>query len=161
MMQAMDKRLFAFLALGAAFASPLAAQQVRPCGDGGDFAYETTAMAIAEPWEANMRSFANGDIRITIMDIWEPALGAYYLMVLNWPAGDIAAERRECSLVSNGELGFVGMTLEGLKSRYDPARGLVLDLPTSFYNPVEDDLEEGVLQVVIDRKNQVISANRP
>ncbi len=161
MMQAMDKRLFAFLSLILLLSGPLVAQQVRPCGNGGDFPFETTAMAIAEPWEANSRSFADGDIRIAVMDTWEPALGAYYLMVLFWSGADTEADIRYCSLVSNGSLGFVSMTLDGLTSRYDPAQGLVLSVPTTFYNPSDDELEEGVLEVVLNRKTREVTAIRP
>jgi hypothetical protein len=161
MMQAMDMRMFKFLTLATVLAAPVAAQQVQPCGNGGDFPFETTAMAIAEPWEANTRSFADGDIRIAVMDTWEPALGAYYLMVLFWSGADTEADIRYCSLVSNGSLGFVSMTLDGLTSRYDPALGLVLSVPTTFYNPSDDELEEGVLEVVLNRKTLEVSATRP
>ena len=156
----MDIRLFKFVALALVLSGPLAAQQVQPCGNGGDFPFETTAMAIAEPWDANTRSFADGDIRIAVMDTWEPALGAYYLMVLYWSGADTEANIRYCSLVSNGELGFVDMTLVGLESRYDPAQGLVLRVPTTFYNPAEDELEEGVLEVVLNRKILEVTATR-
>jgi len=161
MMQAMDMRILKLLPLALALAGPVAAQQVRPCGNGGDFPYETTAMAIAEPWEANTRSFAGGDIRVAVMDTWEPALGAYYLMVLFWSGGGSEPDIRYCNVVSNGSLGFVSMTLEGLKTSYDPAQGLLLSVPTTFYNPADNELEEGVLEVLIDRKNLKVTATRP
>ncbi len=160
MMQAMDMRMLKLVPLALALAGPVAAQQVRSCGKGGEFPFETTAMAIAEPWEANTRSFAGGDIRIAVIDTWEPALGAYYLMVLFWPGADTEADIRYCSLVSNGALGFVSMTLEGMNARYDPARGLVVSVPTTFYNPSDDELEEGTINVLIDRKNQEVTVTR-
>ncbi len=160
MMQAMDGRLFKFLALALGLSAPLAAQQVQPCGRGGDFRFETTAMAIAEPWAANTRSFAGGDIRIAVMDTGEPALAAYYLLVMFWPGGGAGGDIRTCGLVSGGALGFVEITLEGLESRYDPARGLVLEVPATFYNPARDAFEDGVIEVLIDRAANRITASR-
>ncbi len=161
MMQAMDMRILKLLPLVLALAGPAVAQQVRPCGKGGAFQYESTAMAIAEPWEANTRSFAGGDIRIAVMDTGEPALAAYYLMVLFWSGADSEADIRYCSLISNGALGFVSMTLDGMSARYDPARGLVVSVPTTFYNPSDDELEEGLLEVVLNRKTREVTATRP
>ncbi|NOR63209.1 MAG: hypothetical protein GQ535_12045 [Rhodobacteraceae bacterium] len=134
------------------------AQQVQPCFEGQNIPYQVSAAAIAEPWEANTRSFADGDIRITVMDTWEPALGAYYLMVMFWAGAD--ADIRNCSLVSNAELGFVSMTLEGLVSKYDPAKGLVLSVPTSFHNPAEGTNENGMLEVVVNRQKAEVTATR-
>jgi len=133
------------------------AQQVRPCFEGQNIPYQASAAAIAEPWEANTRSFADGDIRIAVMDTYEPALGAYYLMVMFWGSD---AGFRTCNLVSNAELGFVSMTLEGMTSDYDAARGLVLSVPTSFHNPATGSNENGTLEVVINRQTAEVSAVR-
>jgi len=132
------------------------AQQVRPCFEGQNIPYQVSAAVVAEPWEANTRSFADGDIRIVVMDTYEPALGAYYLMVLFWGNEDF----RECRLVSHAEVGFVGMTLDGMTSAYDATRGLVLRVPTDFYNPAEGMKESGSLEVVINRQTAEVSAAR-
>ena len=132
------------------------AQQVRPCFEGQNIPYQVSAAAVAEPWEANTRSFADGDIRITVMDTFEPALGAFHLMVLFWGNEDF----RECRLVSHAELGFVRMTLDGMTSTYDAKRGLVLSLPTEFFNPAEGVKESGSLEVVINRQTAEVSAAR-
>ena len=150
------KYLILFVAF---FAFGAKAQQVQPCFDGAQIPYRATAEAIAEPWEANTRSFADGKVRIAVMDTFEPAYGAYYLMVMYW-AGD-ESELRICDLVSQGEVGFVGMTLEGMEASYKPGLGLVLRVPTTFYNPAEDEFEEGVIEVVIDRAANRIMASRP
>ncbi len=159
MMQAMDMRLFKYIPLMLALSGTLAAQQVQDCETNAVFPYQTTAMAIAEPWEANTRSFADGKVRIAIMDTWEPAYGAYYLMVMYW-SGNEGGELRTCDLVSQGELGFVGMTLEGMEASYNAGLGLVLKVPTTFYNPVEDEFEEGFIEVLIDRAANRVKAAR-
>ena len=135
------------------------AQRVQPCFDGDRIPYRASAEAVAEPWEENTRSFAEGKVRIAVMDTGEPAYGAYYLMVMYWPGGDGAL--RICDLVSQGEVGFVGMTLNGMEAGHKAGLGLVLKVPTSFYNPVEDEFEEGVIEVLVDRAaNQVTAARR-
>ena len=142
----------------ALLASMASAQQVQPCFDGAEIPYRASAVAIAEPWEENTRSFADGQVRIAVMDTWEPAYGAYYLMVMYW--SDSEAELRICDLVSQGEIGFVGMTLEGMEASYSQGVGLQLRVPTTFYNPEEDEFEAGVIEVVIDRAANHVSATR-
>ncbi len=138
--------------------STASAQRVQPCFDGARIPYRATAEAIAEPWEENTRSFADGKVRIAVMDTWEPAYGAYYLMVMYWAGGE--SELRTCDLVSQGEVGFVGMTLEGMEASYKAGLGLVLKVPTTFYNPVEDEFEEGFIEVLIDRAANHVKAVR-
>ncbi len=134
------------------------AQQVQPCFEKDSIPYRASALAIAEPWEENTRSFADGQVRIAVMDTGEPAFGAYYLMVMYGSGNE--SELRACDLVSQGELGFVGMTLNGMEAGYKAGLGLVLQVPTSFYNPVEDEFEEGVVEVLIDRAANQVTANR-
>ena len=159
MMQAMDLRMFNFLPLAMVLPVPASAQQVQPCESGGIFPYETTALAIAEPWEDNTRSFADGQLRLTVMDIYEPALGALYLMVIFEPLGG-TADLRNCVLISNGTLGFPDMTLEGLEVGATEGPEALFLVPTTFYNPTEDALEHGMLKVVIDRQMMTVTAAR-
>lgn len=134
------------------------AQQVNPCFESEGIPYQTTAAVIAEPWGANTRTFADGDIRIAIMDTWEPALAAYYLMVLFWTGGEQGY--RDCRLISQAELGFVSMMLTGMSADYDAARGLVLNVPTSFHNPATGNNEVGRLEVVINQQTAEVTAAR-
>jgi len=141
------------------FSTAAHAQRVTPCLEGADIRYEASVLAIAEPWEDNTRTFADGDIRIAVIDTYEPAYGAYYLMVMYWAGNN--SELRSCDLVSQGELGFVGMTLEGMEASFKPGLGLVLQVPTTFYNPVEDEFEDGFIEVVVDRAANRVMARRP
>ncbi len=159
MMQAMDMRMLKYLPLALVLSGPVAAQQVQPCESNGTFPYETTALAIAEPWEDNTRIFAEGQVRITIMDTYEPALGALYLMVIFEPMGQ-AADFRTCVLVSNGFAGFPNMTLEGLNVREIEGQGMRFHVPTTFYNPTDDEVEYGYLEVMVDRLALSVTAAR-
>ena len=147
-----------FVLLATLLASTAFAQQVQPCFDGARIPYRASAEAIAEPWAKNTRSFADGKVRIAVMDTGEPAYGAYYLMVMYWAGGDGAL--RTCELISQGEVGFVGITLEGMEATYKAELGLVLKVPTTFYNSVNDEFEEGAIEVLIDRAANRVEASR-
>lgn len=117
-------------------------------------------MAIAEPWEANTRRFADGQVRLVVMDTYEPALGALYLMVLFGPMGEEGADFRTCMLVSNGFLGFPNMTLEGLHAKEIEGMGMIFEVATTFYNPEEDEFEYDTLDVVVNRQTLTVTAAR-
>ena len=158
MMQGMVYKIFA-ISLLALSASPLAAQQVHNCFDAATPTYPLAAEAIAEPWEENTRRFANGQLRISIMDTYEPALGAFGLLIFFEPLSE-SPEPRACVLVSNGSIGFVDMTLVGLEAEEIPDIGMVFSLPTVFYNPATDETESGTLEVMVDRVNMDVKAER-
>ena len=103
----------------------------------GDCDWRAASQAIAEPWEANTRTFANGEIRLTIMDTGEPAAGPVHLMILSPPYNDGG---RQCAVLSleAGGMGFAGLTMEGAKAAYDPATGLSVTLPARRWVPDND-----------------------
>ncbi|KMW60549.1 hypothetical protein AIOL_000711 [Candidatus Rhodobacter oscarellae] len=39
-------------------------------------AYQASALALPEPWEAHTRTYSNGAIRVALLDLIEPAAGA-------------------------------------------------------------------------------------
>jgi hypothetical protein len=105
------------LILLAALPWPLAAQTVSDCD------WRASARAIAEPWEEATARFANGAIRLAVLDVIEPAAGAFHLLVLSPPYDELGS--RQCRVVSlENMLGFAGLSLQGAKASYDPARGL-------------------------------------
>ena len=57
-------------ALSVAAAAPAAAATAIDCTD-----WQASAQNTPEPWQANARTFANGDVRVTLPDIIEPAAG--------------------------------------------------------------------------------------
>lgn len=93
-----------------------------------------SVQSIAEPWEANTRTFANGEIRLVVLDTIEPAAGAFHLAILHPPRDELGSPM--CSQVSASEgMGFGGMDIGPATASYDPARGLTVSLPVSVYDP--------------------------
>ncbi|WP_432448789.1 hypothetical protein [Aliiroseovarius marinus] len=108
--------------------SPAAAQTVEPCD------WRASAANVVEPWIDNSQTFANGDVRLAVLDTVEPAAGAYHLLILSPPYSELGD--RQCRVVSlDGSLGFAGLTLDAIEADYDPARGLVFALPAALYDP--------------------------
>lgn len=109
-------------------ALPAMAVTVQPCTE------LASVLSIAEPWEANTRVFARGDIRLVVLDTIEPAAAAFHLVILHPPRDELGGPM--CSMVSATDgLGFGGMNLAPAEASYDPARGLTVSLPISVYDP--------------------------
>ena len=64
-----------------------------------------SVQSIAEPWEANTRTFANGDIRLVVLDTIEPAAGAFHLAILHPPRDELGSPM--CSQIALPSWGFV------------------------------------------------------
>ena len=110
-----------------ALVSPAVAQEVGECD------WRASAHAIAEPWEQTTRTFANGRTRLAVLDLIEPAAGAYYMLVLSPPEDGLGG--RQCRVVGAGNgMGFAGLKFETLEAGYDPAIGLMFSLPVSVYD---------------------------
>lgn len=109
---------------------PLAAnaQSVTSCVD----AYPASIAAVAEPLKENTRAFANGAIRLTIMDTEEPACCSFYVAVV-YPNPEGYAD---CALVSytRGFGGFSGLRFSDKGAQYDPARGLTIPFETTIFD---------------------------
>lgn len=89
---------------------------------------------IAEPWDRFSRTFANGAIRIALLDTEEPACCPVHLLILS-PSGEVEGPGyRACHVLSLGEtLGFNGIDFAAITASYDPARGLALSVPASVW----------------------------
>ena len=102
------------------------AGELRQCG------VESNLANIWEPWEDYTRTFANGNIRIAAVDTGgEPTCCAEHLVILSphpeW--------NRSCTVLSsNGSLGFNYMYFDEITTSYDPAKGLLLAVPVSYYD---------------------------
>ncbi len=140
--------MFRTIALIATFlvATPLVAQTARDC-DG----WQGHARNIAEPWESHIRTFANNRIRVALLDTIEPAAGAFYILVLSPPYGELGD--RACVVVGDhdGGIGFAGITFEELGASYDPARGLTLTAPVTRYQPETAGFDSGILSILINQ----------
>ena len=115
------------------------------------------ARTIAEPWEANTRTFANGAVRVAILDTIEPAAAAFHLLVLSPPHDELG--ERQCRIVSAGAgwTGFGALSFERLEAAYDPAQGLVLVLDMGLYNPATTLSDALALRVTINQATGVVT----
>lgn len=132
-------------------ALPAAGQSV------GDCDWRATAAAIPEPWEAHTRTFANGEVRLALLDTIEPGAGAFHLLVLSPPRDALGA--RQCRVVSlDGTVGFAGLDFQGLEADYDPATGLTFQLPGTVYSPGADGTESVMLEVTVNQATGAVTA---
>jgi len=129
-------------------AAPAGAQAIRACDWVGNPAY------IVEPWESNTRTFANGAIRLALIDTdGEPVCCPIHLLILA-PVGEVEGPAwRACHLLSDGApgIGFNDIDLPGIAASYDPELGLRLEVPVWRYT---DGLDRGRPARVAVRINQ-------
>lgn len=131
-------------------ASPLAAQEVLPCDN------MAFADAIVEPWEDNTRTFANGAVRVALLDAIEPALGSFYFLVLSPPYDDMG--QRRCQIIGfDGGVGFTTLDFSSLGAAYEPARGLELQLLGRIAVPEYDFTNPVNLWVIVNQATGEIS----
>lgn len=103
------------------------AQSINPCD------WVASARNLVEPWNKTSRTYANGAIRIALLDTGgEPACCSNHLLVLS-PDPEIG---QACHVLSEQPgLGFGAVYLENIQSGYDPEQGLLLDIPVGYYDP--------------------------
>ncbi|WBU56774.1 hypothetical protein [Paracoccus sediminicola] len=148
----MMRILLAFLLL----ASPAVAQSV------GDCDARVSARSLPEPWEDHTAVYANGDVRVAVIDTLEPAAAAVHLMVLSPPLSEIGD--RQCRLVSlsraegGAASGFFNIDFAGRSADYDPARGLVLDIPVETFRPETGMGAPATLNVTINQSTGDVTA---
>lgn len=146
------KRLFASLiAALPLFASAAVAQSVEDCD------WRASAAAIAEPWEANSRTFSNGAVRLALLDTVEPAAGAFHLLILSPPYSELGD--RQCKVVSlEGNMGFASLAFDALEAGYDPAVGLQFNLPMSIFVDDGGEPQPGLMHVTLNQATGDIGA---
>lgn len=133
----------------ALLAGPGFAQTVADCD------WRASAQAIVEPWDANTRTFSNGKTRLALLDTVEPAAGAFHLLILSPPYNELG--ERQCRVISHsGTMGFAGMTFGELSAGYDPARGLLFDLPVRYFDPAIGDITGGWLSFEVNQATGAI-----
>ncbi|MDE0590772.1 hypothetical protein OU789_12615 [Halocynthiibacter sp. C4] len=134
------------LAFVAALAAPglASAQEVLDCD------WQASARSIAEPWEENTRTFANGDVRLALLDTIEPAAGSTYLLVLSPPFHELGD--RQCKVIGlSSVVGFTNLEFSTLQADYDPAVGLVFTIDGSTYVHETGGSEGGVLSFSLNQ----------
>lgn len=129
---------------------PLMLASAASAQDVGECDWRASAQALAEPWQENTRTFANGKTRLAVMDVIEPAAGAYYLMVLSPPYDEVGG--RQCRIIGMGHgIGFAGIDFNSLDASYDPATGLTFALPVSVYDGANGGFAPKVLGFTLNQ----------
>lgn len=115
------KPVIAALGLASVLAAPAAAQMAVPCD------WPARADALVEPWEDHTRTFANGEVRVALLDTIEPGAAALHLLVLSPPYDEMGA--RQCRTIGlTPQTGFAQVAFETLTAGYDPAVGLMFEV---------------------------------
>ena len=133
--------------------APATAQVVTECGWVGSPAN------IVEPWQAHSRTYANGAIRIALLDTEEPVCCAAHLLVLSPSGDDEGPAYRQCHVISDrdGGLGFNLIDFEAISASYDPALGLRLEVPFWRYTDGRDRGLPGALALRINQATGAVT----
>ncbi|TNF21782.1 MAG: hypothetical protein EP318_05780 [Rhodobacteraceae bacterium] len=142
--------LIAALLAWATGATGASAQTVAVCD------WRAAARAIVEPWEANTRTFSNGKTRLALLDTVEPAAGAFHLLILSPPYNELG--ERQCRMISHdGTMGFAEMAFGALSAGYDPARGLLFDIPVRHVDAATGGITGGWLGLEVNQATGAIA----
>ena len=130
----------------ALIATQATAQEVYPCDE------RAWADAIVEPWEDHTQTYANGDVRVAVLDTIEPALGSYYFLILSPPFDDMGG--RHCQMIGfYGGVGFTNIRFETLFAEYKPTRGLEMQMLVRIADPESDFTNVANLWVTLNQSN--------
>lgn len=142
-----------FVLLATLVAAPASAQSVTPCTT------EADARHIVEPWEDHIRSFANGAVRIAMLDSGDLSAGSLRVLVLT-PPYDGPDGARYCHLIGwTEEVGFATLRFGSMIPTYDPSTGLSLAVPARFYDPDLDISNAGLLQITVNQATGEVIAD--
>ncbi|PZO63721.1 MAG: hypothetical protein DI498_12850 [Paracoccus denitrificans] len=104
--------------------------------------------SLAEPWEQNTDQFANGDVRIAVIDRVEPAATSFSLLVMSPPRDELGGRICQVVMASEGT-GFGGFDFGERGAAYDAQKGLLFDVPVSIYDPASGDFFKRQLSLTI------------
>jgi hypothetical protein len=145
------KTLLATCLVLLALASGTAAQTVSECD------WRASARNLVEPWEETSRTFANGAVRLALLDSAEPASAAMHLLVISPPYGETG--EAQCRVISfEQSLGFAALYLQNLSASYDASVGLTFALPGMIYLPENGFSNSVVLRFTLNQATGEINA---
>ena len=138
----------ACLGLGSA-----SAQAISDCND-----WRSHVLGIAEPWEANTRTYAGGTVRLVILDVGEPVAGSFRLMILT-PPTDANPDARQCQVLSlDTDIAFAGLSFDGVNTSTDPT-GLTVFIPARRWISATDTYTDATLSVTVVSTDGAIAAS--
>ena len=123
--------------------------EVMPCGDAD------RVDTIAEPWDRNTATYANSDVRVALLDMVEPAGGAWKLAVISPPRDELGL--RQCRVIGADGIGFYGLDFASRRADYDRQRGLVLTFPATRYSDAAPEGEPYRLVVTLNQQTGEIA----
>jgi len=136
--------------LSVTLAGGASAQSVGPCD------LKASARAIVEPWSEHSATYANGAVRLAVLDTVEPAAAAFHLLVLSPPYSELG--ERYCRVVSFEDgLGFTAVYFDEITAGYDPATGLTFALPVVTGDPTSLSTNNAVLQIVLNQSTGLMT----
>ncbi|WP_425051272.1 hypothetical protein [Psychromarinibacter sp. S121] len=142
------------LLIGAGLALCAAASQAQAVIDCNG--WQGGARNIAEPWEQNSTTFANGAIRVALLDTVEPAAAAFYLLVIHPPYDELGSPG--CGIIGLDEsMGFSSMDFGALSASYDPAAGLTLRVGVEIFEPDTGGFDPAILAVTVNQSTGDLS----
>jgi hypothetical protein len=121
------------------------AQEVTPCD------WRASAAAVVEPWDENARTFANGAVRLALLDTIEPAAAAFHILVLSPPFDEVGG--RQCRIISADAAGsgFEATDFAALEADYEPSTGLLFMMPARLYDPKDGPAKMGRLSFALNQ----------
>jgi len=132
-------------------AAPVVAATVTDCD------IRASAQFIAEPWDQNTATFAEGAIRLAVIDMKEPAGAPSYLMVLSPPFNEVG--ERQCRLIeAQPHLGFYQIDVQTIVAEHDPETGLTLRIPVTDYGDGAPNPPPFPLTVTINQASGEVTA---
>jgi len=135
------------------FAAPATAQIAMPCD------WQARADAIVEPWDENTATFANGAVRVALLDVAEPAAAAFYLLILHPPVDELGL--RTCTVVGQGEnTGYAAIFFNELEAGYDPEVGLRFDVPAIIYLPEQNFQNSTLLSISVNQSSGKVAVTQ-
>lgn len=134
-------------------AAPASAQVAFPCD------WQARADSIVEPWEDHSATFADGAIRVALLDVVEPAAAAFYLLILHPPTDELAG--RTCTVVGLDEgLGYAAMMFDELSAEYDPAVGLTFQIPAIIYLPEQSFQNSALVSITVNQSTGEVAVTQ-
>lgn len=121
------------------------------------------ARNLAEPWAKTTRTFANGAIRVALIDTGgEPVCCSMHLLILSPDNSQVEGEgARVCHLVNDeGLRGFVSIDFAALSARYDAGKGLLITVPYALYNNEGGPQRKGVARLRINSATGTVTVER-
>lgn len=123
----------------------------------GECDWRASAANLVEPWEEASKNFANGAVKLALLDLIEPGAAAYHLLLLS-PPYEVMGDR-QCRIISlSPSFGFMGVELEKITAAYDPAKGLTLSLPAALYNPDTAEGDWSLLHITVNQATGDVAA---